>query len=403
MKMLPISTESVSQPVPVESRSAVTNLRKHALAISAAVFSLISLILIAVVACGMAHPAVIITLLLSLVLAVALISLAIRSYKKPTVAPGKALPLTFLNVIKNKFPKDFFQFCFDHPISLQELQDVVDALSTNNFDLLSTECRKKIEKFGIQRLQKGFSKEDLRNLPQFLENSMISGCIMCFMKRFVELGSPDCVEPGMPPEIYWFAPLGLQGPGQTIFSLECYLLAKVITKREWGLIQADYQNKTWSKQSPLLDSIKQRMLAELNQIDDFGCFPSHKDRVRRNLIDRNCDKILCVFHHGINWDQLQLLRHLNPAELVQIVDFECRDLYLGAVLHTYAQYLDKSSPEFDSDLLLSSIFEWFNEAFLIEESRKKMANLMRSATIPLYWILNDGTKKQLRSYSDVCQ
>ncbi|WP_348662750.1 DUF1389 domain-containing protein [Chlamydia vaughanii] len=327
-------------------------IRKHALAIAAAVFSVISVALITVAAFGITSPGIVAAMVFSLVFALATIAFAIRRYREPDAA-RKPLPQSLLDVIKKDCSPVLYQFCSSQKVTFQELQDVAKALSENNFEGLTPRCKRKVKKFGINKLQMGLSEVDLKELPKILENMILGRCAFYFMKKFVELGSPDCIEPNMAPELYWFAPLALAGPSPSIFYVGHLLFAKVVTREEFDQLKANIQNKQWAQGDSLFEDIERRMLEELDR-KDVSREPIRGMAEIRNDIQGTSRKVLHLLLHGINWEQLQLLKLLNISDISQVSRYEVDKLYFGALFLSAAPFLDENSKAFNRNILFTT-------------------------------------------------
>ncbi|WP_348662746.1 DUF1389 domain-containing protein [Chlamydia vaughanii] len=342
--------------------------QKNALKITTAVLAVIALALIIVVACGITHPAIIAALALSVVLAIVMTALFLSEI---TYKIDQSLPMGFLNKLKNVFPEVLYDLCIVEKVTLQELRSILTALSTKNFDALSSECRQKVERFGIKKLQLGFEGIDCSSgyLNQQLEHTLVTNCPLYFMSKFVELGSPDSVKRGLSPQLYWFSCLGGMSSRSTTVLHPCIgFFARTIKHQEFTKLLKNLEKGLWQKVEHLLKNIQSRMIASLDQ-EDITALPQKKIDLSIGLA-RSGGTIMLLCHHGINWDQVKLLKQAPLPMLGVLLDCIEKgmraDLLFNSVSHVVVEGTD-----FDSCIALVTTEE-LQAAF---KSSKDMSNL----------------------------
>ncbi|WP_348662776.1 DUF1389 domain-containing protein [Chlamydia vaughanii] len=286
------------------SKKLASGLRNHALAITGIVFSIISVACIAAVVLGVTHPAILLGLALSVVVATVMLALAARRYLQP------AMPQGFLDVIRETYPRVIYDLCVEKRLTIQELRFVLACLSAGDFSFLSKNLEKKVKSFGIGKLESACQG---MNLP-VLDNVLLKHCPWHLMKRFIDEGPKSVPESyKMLPQTYWTAPLGLTVNKMTAFDKLSWFLAQTLTEGEYAELCRHAQGDTWEEAKDLVDSVQERMLAKLNDLDDALINKRHagKDLCRKQ-------DLLVLCKHGISWEQLQLFKQVSVYDLNEL-------------------------------------------------------------------------------------
>ncbi|WP_348662768.1 DUF1389 domain-containing protein [Chlamydia vaughanii] len=321
------STSAVSQQGSGNILSGTSQSRK-ALTIAGIFLAVLSLALGFTIACGVAHPAVIFGLVISVVLFAVVAAMAVVSYKKSVIAVPELTPLIpadvkthmprgFLNVIKDKYPKVIFDLCVSQNFTIQELRDLLQKMALK--DLKSSIAYSKVQAFGLETFQDGCQR---REIPS-LDDVLLRHCPLYFLRRFIELGPKEIPQKeNLSPEIYWTAHSGLGEQSRLILSDTAWLFSQVVTQEEYNQLCFRARQGSWDLCEDLIKTIEMRMKEKLPSV------PDGVDKAGITLDIAIPATLLLLCKHGMGWEQLRLLRDYgNPVFLGFLANQEKQGRY----------------------------------------------------------------------------
>ncbi|WP_348662770.1 DUF1389 domain-containing protein [Chlamydia vaughanii] len=311
--------------------------------ISGIFLATLALVFTIVLACGIVHPALIVSLV---IVSVAILAIAIRSCRKEIVEiPLEApIPLGFLNVVKQKYPQVIYDICVYQNLTIQELRDVISKVSQRNIPLMKTS--KQIENFGAKKLLNGCQDTYLPPLDDIL----MKYCPLYFLKRFIELGPKEIPQKeNLPPEIYWTARAAL-GDRYIVFSEILWLFSQTVTIEEYSILRARARLGLWDMTSDIVERVISRMKEKL---------PSIPDSIDKAAISADIDAnhtLLRLCKHGMGWEQIQFIKKYgNPRHLGFLQKNERLGAYdskLSKLMAAVYPYLDEDSRAYNASLAL---------------------------------------------------
>ncbi|WP_348662755.1 DUF1389 domain-containing protein [Chlamydia vaughanii] len=347
--------------------------RTRSLAVGGIFFSVAATTTAVLLACGIVNIAIIISLALSVVaLGIMLVTSWALSIKSP-------IPEGFLNVIKEAFPPEVYQFVVRKKLTIHELRATLSWLSSGEF-ICSERCRKKIESFGAEKLKEACKGVDIPNLDDLLNYH----CPFSFIKKFIELGNKEaCKESGFDPRLYWTARIGLAGEETNVVFDPCvWILSEVITEKEYELLCQHAQNDTWDLTYTFVCDLQKRMLSYLESIDSKNLLQSQIEL--QNKI-RHPAWLICLCRHGVNWDQIQLCREIGISRMSFLYEVQ-RFCELSYPLLHFFSYTYEDHEDYDPGIALFTWDDW-------KEEHKKIRRVRR------LWYDAIGITKSLGKYS----
>ncbi|WP_348662753.1 DUF1389 domain-containing protein [Chlamydia vaughanii] len=326
----------------------VRNLRQYSLVLQMIASIGFSIVFASVIACGFAYPVIIAGLVLSLVVVAVILLRMVRSSLSPL------LPQGFLGVIKEEYPEDIFEICTRKQLTIKELRVVVDGLTSGEFRFPTEQCRKKVEAFGLQRLQKACENVELPSLDAVL----LKHCPFYFLKTFIELGPKEFPEAaGLPPEVYWTAPLGLSDCLNNIFDPLVFTLARVATEEEYNQLLYHAQNNTWDQADDIVLSLRRRVRSN-RFYRGLNKFLLRVGTQMRASIRRPWLLYLCK--HGVTWKQLQLFKCISGPSVGFLNEAEyCMEkLNLSRTMVSIYPYVHEDNENYEPEIALVTWEEW---------------------------------------------
>ncbi|WP_434694518.1 DUF1389 domain-containing protein [Chlamydia crocodili] len=272
-----------------------------------------------------------------------------------------SLPSGFRSVIKKEFPAAVYDLVVQERLTLQELRAVILGLSSGTFTFPSIACQEKVERFGLERLQKGCEGIELPDLEKIL----LKNCPFYFVNKFIQLGPKEFPEAeNMDPEMYWVSPTGLADSPDIALHPFIWILARVISKEEYETLLCHAQNNTWNEVSNLTKEIKSRVKNSLKEYDVSGL------GVKRTSLMVGSPWLLRLCKHGVCWNQLQLFNEVSSQSinLLNAFDYSFRGLNLQRLLFVTSSRLKEDSQDFDPGIALLTSEEWIKE---YEKNRDK--------------------------------
>ncbi|SYX09104.1 Protein of unknown function (DUF1389) [Chlamydia poikilotherma] len=377
----PPHVESKLIPERTSSPCLTNKLCENALRISGVFCLALACVFAVTLICGMIQPALIIGLVISLVLAVVLLALSMRRVRRefPT-----SLPEGFLSIIKKEFPEVIYQLIIQERLTLQELRAVLSGLSSGTFTFPSPESQKKLERFGLERLQKSCKGIELPDLEKIL----LKNCPLYLINKLIQLGPKELPQSvNVAPWMYWLNRLALSDHDRLIyFTTNVWILSKVATQEEYEMLLKHAKYSTWDHAQDLLEDLLPRLEEGIIEhvIDGMGLT---KDLMIGLL---GGDWLLFLCKHGVTWKQLQLIKDLDCASVCLLEDCERsgRGSGLARLYMSTSRYIDESnSKAFDPHLTLFTFEE------LMEVYRERGGLDFYSATIKY---LNKRSQNTLR-------
>ncbi|WP_375793180.1 DUF1389 domain-containing protein [Chlamydia sp. 12-01] len=336
------------------ARNLVTRLRNHIVVIGSVFFSITSVALIVIVAYGFTHPALIVCLVVSLALAGLLLSTPTRRYVRREF--GSLFPKEFLSIIKKEYPEVLCNLIIQERLTFQELRVVLSGLSSGIFDFPSDDCKNRVERYGIRRLQKA-----CRGIPlPDLEKILLKNCPFYLMNKFIQLGPKEFPEvDNLPPEIYWLSYLGLTDYPHTFFDPYFWILSRVVTQEEYEILLKHAKNSTWDQIKDLTKDLELRVEEGLDLY-----FVSTFDPKKSLKKLMGGPWLLSLCKHGVSWEQLQLLKDIDCENLCLMhhLDISMRGKTLMKFAIALSPYIDENDPEnFDRFITLLTFDELWAE------------------------------------------
>ncbi|MEF9497448.1 DUF1389 domain-containing protein [Chlamydia sp. 04-14] len=370
----PISSEQRQSASVIKQASRARNLmiglRNHIIIIGSIFFSIASVALIAIVACGFTQPAILSCLLISLIVAGVMLILMVRHIRETR----PVLPSGFLSVIKKEFPTVIYELVVQERLTLQELRAVLLGLSLGAFTFPSIACQEKVERFSLERLQKACEGIQLPDLEKIL----LKNCPLYFVNKFIQLGPKEFPEAeNMDPEIYWVCRTGLDSIYNTAFDPDTWVLAHVITQEEYEMLLMHAKNNTW-------DQVKKTFIAkELNprlkkfiEVADVEGFTIDREMLLSSL---PLASILRLCKHGVCWKQLELFKEVECKYINFFTLFELASRNLNAMklMLVIAPHINENKKEFDPFITLVTWEEWIQEYKKIKAPSFFFANTLK--------------------------
>ncbi|WP_375793179.1 DUF1389 domain-containing protein [Chlamydia sp. 12-01] len=308
--------------------------------------------------CGVVQPALIVCLVISSVLALVLLAISMRRYIRREFATS--LPEGFLSIIKKEFPETIYELIIQERLTLQELRVVLSGLSSGTFTFPSSTCQEKIERFGLERLQKACKGIQLPDLERIL----LKNCPLYFLNKLIQLGPKEFPKSvNLPPEVYWLSRLGLSDSHDTFFNSCIWVLSRVVTQEEYETLLKHAKNSTWDQIKELIEDIRLRVEKGIDK--DFVNGIGMTKGALKFLVGGSWLLYLCK--HGVCWEQLQLLKELDclSVSLMDELENSNRRCCLIKLYFSISPYADESnSKTFDPHLILftfDELMECFND------------------------------------------
>ncbi|WP_157850887.1 DUF1389 domain-containing protein [Chlamydia caviae] len=337
-------------------RCVMDTLRKNALAITGIFCFVCAVSFLSLVIYGFSHPLLVMGLALSLVIVGVTAALAlchaIRELKHP-------LPSGFRSLIEESYPKIIHDLVFSKTLNFQEFRAVLLGLSSGNFNFPSEDCKNRVESFGLERLQQAC--EGIQ-LPE-LENILLKNCPLCLINKFIHLGPreyPDAER--MEPTVYWVNRAGLSDINQTAFHPFVWLLARLISEEEYGMLSQHARNNTWGEVRNFVEELDVRFRTYLENKTIEG-FERRGSWLLEDFNKSRTPWLLALCKHGITWKQLQLFKDIECRQLGFLHAFDTSRVggILMELLLITSPYLDEENPEnFDPKIALLTLKEWMH-------------------------------------------
>ncbi len=304
-------------------------------AISSALFTLLF--------CGIVYPAIIASAVVSLVLLGVLLTVILRTQVRHD--DRRVLPEKFLLLIEKYYPRVIVSICIEKNLEIQELRAVISGIASGVFTYPSRECQRKVETFGIKRLQEGCQGKKIPDL----EDLLLQNCPAYFVHKFITLGDTHIPkEKGMSPEVYWTSPLGFDEDQRSVFDVGTWLFANTASEKEYLTLFKSAQNNTWEENIETVDLLHDRMLAALALIESKHLFQT-SEKVEANI--RKGDWLLRLCRHKVNWKQIQLFQNVK----VECPSFiEKRKLFPQKIASSYL-CLSEGQRKYDPQLALMTL------------------------------------------------
>ncbi|SYX09103.1 Protein of unknown function (DUF1389) [Chlamydia poikilotherma] len=340
-----------------ETKPCITDkLRKCALAIGSLVFLTLVATFTAFIILGLTHFSIVLGLIISLALSGVMLASLYRLYRpcreKLPIPPG------FLSVIKQEFPQEIYDLTIQERLTLQELRIVLTGLSSGTFTFPSPESQKKLERFGVERLQKACEGIQL----PYLENLLLKRCPFYFIKTFIQIGPREFPEAeNMDPEVYWLSRTGLTHCLDTAFHHYIWMFSKVVSKFEYETLLSHARNNTWDEASAMLEEVRTRLI-DRTQNENVEHF--HIDRVWlfSCFSHFSLEWLLYFCKHGVSWDQLQLIEQLECRDVILLSIFNGANggaNLIELILSIYP-HIQEDHNEFDASIALLTWEEWID-------------------------------------------
>ncbi|MEF9497450.1 DUF1389 domain-containing protein [Chlamydia sp. 04-14] len=339
-------------------QSCVTDrLRKYALIVTSIFCSIVAIAMVAIVACGFTQPAILACLLISLIVAGVMLVLMVRHIRETR----PVLPSGFLSVIKREFPTVIYELVVQERLNLQELRAVLLGLSSGVFTFPSIACQKKVERFGLERLQKGCEGIELPDLEKIL----LKNCPFYFVNKFIQLGPKEFPEAeNMDPALYWVSRTGFSSTCNTVFDPYVWLLAHVVTQQEYEMLLSHAKDSTWDqiRETFVKGELRNRLGALIDTVD-IEYFDTKRDSLKACLGGLGFTWLLYLCKHGVCWEQLQLFKEIESRDInfIAMFDVSSRGMTTTKLIYAIAPYIDENKEEFDPFISLITWDQWIQE------------------------------------------
>ncbi|WP_348662764.1 DUF1389 domain-containing protein [Chlamydia vaughanii] len=311
------------------------------LTIGGIILAALALSHIAILACGITHFAVIISFVVTVVLSIAILAIAIRSYKKPTLP----IPRKFLEIIKTTYPPIVYELCIEQKLTIHELRHVLQVLETKSTSLLPKKVMRKVNRFGFERVL----SECAGTYMESLSRVQARHCPFFFLKSFVDFGFAKAAEEKvLTPIGYW---LGLVGE-ELLLDVSGWLYAQVITHEQHQRLYEHARNGTWEGIVDLAGNILDDMCDLLEEIPDVQ-LPNKKEVLEVIMKPSRLSNI-CL--HGMNWKQILLLRSVSISDCAFLQEYQQQGGDLEKTMTIIYPHLGKDT--YDPNISMMTWGEW---------------------------------------------
>ncbi|MEF9497451.1 DUF1389 domain-containing protein [Chlamydia sp. 04-14] len=335
-------------------RYLVDTLYKNALLVSSLCCLFLSGIFTILVAFGIAQPVIITCLVLSFILSGILSGLILH---RCAARDGRLpIPEGFRYVIRKHFPEVLYDLVIEKELTLQELRAVISGLSSGTFTFPSIACREKVERFDLERLQKGCEGIEFPDL----ENLLLKHCPFYFMNKFVQLGPKDLPQSeNMSPATYWFSRTGLSDRLDTVCHPYVWFLAQVISQGEYETLLLHAKKGTWFAVKDLFKTVINKILIHMRNIPLDNVWTETEALF-------TCIKLpwlLYLCKHGVSWKQLQLFKEIRYQDVKFLNKINRLEggINLMKLVSTIAPCIDENRKGFDPYIALLTWDEWIRE------------------------------------------
>ncbi|WP_348662742.1 DUF1389 domain-containing protein [Chlamydia vaughanii] len=350
--MNPTSTTSAAPVIQNNSSPCsliAAGLRRHALAITGVLLTILALSITTAIAYSLLPPLAVLGAILASIIAGVLLYFALRNYLQPKLP----LPNEFLNLIYRTYPQIIFNLCISHKLTFQELCSLTTGLNLNDDEMFTEDLMRKLGKGGIEVVKRECKDYEI----PLMESLALANCPLVFIKRLIQLGDSAFPEAeNMPPEMYWTSPLGLTDYPHTVFSPTTWLFAQVATADEYDTLVEHAKNHTWEEAKALVSDIQDRVLLKLDTLG-LDQLSQEKSVVRESILSDPW--LLCLCKHGFNWQQLLLFRTtpvIFSSFILRMGDFRRRLAH--TVVSVYDCICEEKAETYDSHVALVTLAEW---------------------------------------------
>ncbi|WP_434678287.1 DUF1389 domain-containing protein [Chlamydia crocodili] len=264
------------------------------------------------------------------------------------------------------------------------MRAVILGLSSGTFTFPSIACQEKVERFGLERLQKGCEGIELPDLEKIL----LKNCPFYFVNKFIQLGPKEFPEAeNMDPVLYWVSRTGFSSTCNTVFDPNVWLLANVVTQEEYEMLLIHAKNSTWDqvRETFVRGELRNRIEA-LIVTADVEHFDTQRESLKLCVGGLGFTWLLYLCKHGVCWEQLQLFREIECRHInfISMFDVSSRSMVTTRLIYSIASYIDENK-EFDPFIALITWEEWINEYENNKNNRR--------------WRFFDGTTKFVNKQS----
>ncbi|QXE27067.1 DUF1389 domain-containing protein [Chlamydia buteonis] len=231
------------------------------------------------------------------------------------------IPKGLKETFKDKYPPIFCDFIEKKQLTIQEIRLLLDALEQASLDRdmsfhkylgkFTQKLKIALNKYGISEFVDGLEQIDLASLDLVL----IQHCPLYWLRKFIQSASevPERDLTGASYEeiaSYWLGKSGCCNNAGTIFSENVYLLAQTVSKEDYEKFSFYVQNNDWNNQE--LATEKQRVVED--------CLELKREHNENAVVDVTSflsgikNTLLEICTHGICWEQLNLVRCVNPDD-----------------------------------------------------------------------------------------
>lgn len=276
-----------------------------------------------------------------------------------TMRRAPEIPAGCLLVIRGKYPAIIHGLCVDQSLTIQELRQVLPVLKDESkLDTLPSELYQKLQSFGLDSLLRECRYRKLPPLDEVLTES----CFLYFLKRFIELGPKDVpITEGFDPDIYWMSPVGLCSTAYVAFGKFGWLLVNSLDEKEFTLLSDAAKRNNFDYVKDVVESIRERVEKLMETYSDVL---SSEDVMGIRYVF-NFNKVLYFFLHGMNWDQVKLLRSMPFEMACAFSNFDdatsIRHTAWMLIMGNVYPLLDESSPQYDPGIALLTYEELSEE------------------------------------------